>query len=91
MSFGETVTSGVSEAVQEGALDSSLKLLKDVFGVCLVESGDDLFERDYLTPHIHASEYDIYTGSAQRVPPCGDQTPAYFGINGPIFEDIDTI
>jgi len=84
MSFGETVTSGVSEPVQESALVNSLKLLEDVFGVCLVETGDP-FERSYMTPHIHASEHDIDTGAAQRIPPCGDQTPAYFGINGPIF------
>ena len=61
-----------------------------MFGKCIIASGDQ-FEPDYWTPNIHASEHDIATGAAQRVPTCGDQTPAYLGFNGPTFEVPDTI
>lgn len=84
MSFGETTSWGDSDPTQDDVLAGNIKLLEDVFGVCVVDPGDP-FERSYRTPNIHASAHDIDMGFAQRVPPCGDQTPAYFGIDGPIF------
>ncbi|MCB9823233.1 hypothetical protein H6800_03080 [Candidatus Nomurabacteria bacterium] len=45
---------------------------------------EDPFEPILYTRFINASPSNLNDGSAQRVPPCGDQTPAYLGeINGP--------
>lgn len=67
-----------------------LEIIKEVFGE--VEELDpeptervNPFALVFRTPYIVASDADIYNGSAQRVPPCGDQSPARIGLNGPKF------
>lgn len=69
-------------------ITDALEILRNTFGV--VEFDEATFF--YHTPHIITQEPnpDHMDGSAQRVPPCGDQTPAYLGLNGPIFEEPDT-
>ena len=68
---------------------SVLAKIQDVFGevdVLLTEPSvdQDPFEPIFYTRFINASPSNLNDGSAQRVPFCGDQTPAYLGeINGP--------
>ncbi len=71
--------------------DSSTVLarIEDVFGDVEVLGPEPTerinpFALVFHTAHIIASPSDLANGSAQRVPPCGDQTPAYLGdVNGP--------
>lgn len=71
---------------------TDIEIIEEVFGEVEVLGSEptqgvrvDPFELVFRTPHIIASEADIYNGSAQRVPPCGDQSPARLGLNGPKF------
>jgi len=65
----------------------AVEALSRAFGKVEVDEAVFFFH----TPHIitHEGNLDNMDGSAQHVPPCGDQTPAYLGkVNGPVFEEF---
>lgn len=78
-----------NEHVNPDDTSTALANIEEVFGEVEVldakpNESVNPFALVFHTRFIVASPADVDSGSAQRVPPCGDQTPAYLGaINGP--------